>query len=455
MLRLGDTSDDVSGARKRTPATVFSFQPRFPGYVSVLFGRTLRNAMTTIQRWHGTALLREHRRAWDDLWQRSSVTAPTARAEQVGLYAETFSRPDTLETLVFTDGDRLIAALPLLPQRRAGLLTCLMLPHNDWTTGAAPLIDRTWVLDDIRRRDLATVMARALMGVSHRAVFLDGLSHDKSFWRDVVAAVQEQGGYAQWEARSDIAVLPIEVFGDGMLGRLSKSTRKRLRRAEKELARRGTTALRVWTPSTWGEAEREALARALQIEHAKALRPGWTSIIGADLADFFERQAELATAHHEFLLAFLELETSDPIAGTQLPDQAESSVESFPSSGPTRRSIAFEYGWLAKGVYHSLKVGYDPAFQEYSPGHLLMGRLGRYLIERGDVTTVDCLCRADTPLARTWRCHSYPTWRLWVCRPAWLGHTLAWGIKQKRQLFRPASTAADFGPPSSPTPSPL
>src|SRR6185436_2641362 len=35
------------------------------------------------------------------------------------------------------------------------------------------------------------------------------------------------------------------------------------------------------------------------------------------------------------------------------------------------RPIAFEYGWNAKGVYHSLKVGYDESAANLSPGQLL------------------------------------------------------------------------------------
>ena len=35
------------------------------------------------------------------------------------------------------------------------------------------------------------------------------------------------------------------------------------------------------------------------------------------------------------------------------------------------RAVTFELGHVAKGVYFSTKVGYDPAYAAYTPGQLL------------------------------------------------------------------------------------
>lgn len=363
--------------------------------------------MITTERWRGTSRLLEHREAWDDLWQRSAVTVPTARAESVASYAQTFSSADSLQSIVVREDSAIIAAVPLVPHRRAGFLHCLGLPHNDWTTGAAPLVDRRLIEQPRRASEVATELAHTLRNGPQRAVFLDGLHHHLSFWKMVGIRLQQLGGYAQWEARASIAVLPIERFHSDPFSHLSKNARKKLRRAARQLARQGSVSLRVLTPSSMNTHERRWLDQALEIEHHKSDRPGWTSIISAGLRDFFHQQAAIASRRGEFLLSFLELD---------------------------RVPIAFEYGWLAKHVYHSLKVGYEPTFRSYSPGHLLMARLGRYLAKRGDVQAVDCLCRSDTALAQTWKADAYPVYRLWACRPAWLGQTLAWGLKQKQFL---------------------
>ncbi len=375
--------------------------------------------MIITERWRGTSRLLEHREAWDDLWQRSAVTVPTARAESVVSYVETFSSADSLQSIVVREDSAIIAALPLVPRRRAGFLHCLGLPHNDWTTGAAPLVDRRLIEQPQRASEVATELARAFMSGPQRAIFLDGLHHDVSFWRMVETGLQQIGGYAQWEARASIAMLPIERFHSDPFSHLSKNARKNLRRAARRLAQRGSVSLRVITPSSMNAHERRWLDQALEIEHHKSDRPGWTSIIAAGLRDFFHQQADIASRRGEFLLSFLELD--------HVP-------------------IAFEYGWLAKQVYHSLKVGYEPAFRSYSAGHILMARLGQYLAKRGDVTAVDCLCRSDTALAKTWKADAYPVYRLWACRPAWLGQTLAWGLKQKQ--FLTGSVAPQAAMPS-------
>ena len=35
------------------------------------------------------------------------------------------------------------------------------------------------------------------------------------------------------------------------------------------------------------------------------------------------------------------------------------------------QAVAFCYGLTAKGVFHSLKIGYDPAYADCAPGQLL------------------------------------------------------------------------------------
>jgi hypothetical protein len=100
-----------------------------------------------------------------------------------------------------------------------------------------------------------------------------------------------------------------------------------------------------------GEAA-HGMRRGLEIENL-----GWKGAAGSSVLQtsametFFLQQAELLSQEKQLELAFLE------------------------SAG---RPIAFAYGQAAKGVFHSAKIGYDPAFAEYSPGQLLR----YFLLER-------------------------------------------------------------------------
>jgi len=55
------------------------------------------------------------------------------------------------------------------------------------------------------------------------------------------------------------------------------------------------------------------------------------------------------------------------------------------------RPIAFEYGWFAKGVYHSLKVGYDEQYAQYSPGQLLVAHILEHFHRNHSCHRFDCL----------------------------------------------------------------
>jgi len=72
---------------------------------------------------------------------------------------------------------------------------------------------------------------------------------------------------------------------------------------------------------------------------------------------------------------------------------------------------AFLWGWEAKGVVQALKIGYDPEFGRFSPGHLLWYLWFQKLAERGQPVNVDFL----GPLiegVRVWPTGSYPIGRV-------------------------------------------
>ena len=53
--------------------------------------------------------------------------------------------------------------------------------------------------------------------------------------------------------------------------------------------------------------------------------------------------------------------------------------------------IAFEYGWLAKGVYFSPKVAYDERYAGISPGQLLRAALIERFQQDGSCRSIDYL----------------------------------------------------------------
>ena len=96
------------------------------------------------------------------------------------------------------------------------------------------------------------------------------------------------------------------------------------------------------------------------------------------------------------------------------------------------RNVAFCYGVLGKGVLHSFKIGYDPAFAALSPGHLLQFHLLEALHADPRVTAVDYI-GTMTEYHASWRPEVYPFARLaFARRGSLLGRAVMWGLQRMR-----------------------
>jgi len=84
------------------------------------------------------------------------------------------------------------------------------------------------------------------------------------------------------------------------------------------------------------------------------------------------------------------------------------------------RMIAFDFGGLANGVYHSRKVGYDPQYAACSPGQLLQQHLLECLTAAGEVRSIDCMGPISDAV-RCWRPRTYQMGRVVIAArgPLW------------------------------------
>ena len=69
---------------------------------------------------------------WDDLWRRSEVTVPTARAELIAHWIE-HSAPAAVRALAVERDGRFVAALPLIGGRLKRYIPIGRLPYNNWS----------------------------------------------------------------------------------------------------------------------------------------------------------------------------------------------------------------------------------------------------------------------------------------------------------------------------------
>jgi CelD/BcsL family acetyltransferase involved in cellulose biosynthesis len=129
---------------------------------------------------------------------------------------------------------------------------------------------------------------------------------------------------------------------------------------------------------------------------------GWkgragTSVLGTpEMLEFYLRQARQLAAWGHLHLALL---------------------------GAGEREVAFEYGWIAKGVYHSYKIGYDEEFAACGPGQLLFQRLLASFAAARRVELIDCMGPLDEAVAR-WATRTQAVGRLVIAPGRRVGRAL-------------------------------
>ena len=129
--------------------------------------------------------LRSAAPAWDDLWWRSDVALPTARAELLAQWLECFARRKDFHAFAVEEDGRLVAALPLISRRLAGVLPVGTLPCNPWSPCGELLLDPTADTDAA----LDAILAAA-GDVSWQWLWLNDTVVHSPRWRAFVAGLR-------------------------------------------------------------------------------------------------------------------------------------------------------------------------------------------------------------------------------------------------------------------------
>jgi CelD/BcsL family acetyltransferase involved in cellulose biosynthesis len=351
--------------------------------------------------------LRASAEPWDDLWRRSHVTVPTARAELVAQWVECFQPQAAFEAIVLCRRSQFLAALPLVSCRRGGWIESWDLPGNEWSPAGALLLDPQADPDQIAQR-LVAEMARLPTAL----FWFDAVGVDDPGWPSLLAAANradfETDVFHRWDS-GWIDVCREEAFP---AAGCAKNFRKKTRKAIRELSAAGALQLRVERPRDDSEA-RDLLADAWQIEHA-----GWKGRAGTsvrsrrEIRRFYEQQACQLARWGQLTLAFLDLD--------DVP-------------------IAFEYAWWAKSVHHAMKVGYQERFARYSPGQVLVHQLLERFRESGECESVDVIGILDDAIG-CWRPRRRRLARLLLAPRGWLNRSV---VVASRRLLPPVRSWRD------------
>jgi CelD/BcsL family acetyltransferase involved in cellulose biosynthesis len=190
-----------------------------------------------------------------------------------------------------------------------------------------------------------------------RLLWLDEAVLDAPRWRRLQQAFADRRMTAAAHRRWPVGRVAIDGDWSAYKARWSRKHRQKMAWAGRRLAERGQVRLVVQSRLAPDEVA-AWMRRGFEIEDRS-----WKGVAGSSvlrtpgLADFFTRQAEQAARWGQLELVFLECGD---------------------------RPAAFCYGLSAKGVFHSMKVGYDREFAEQVPGQLLRYHLlDRFFAEVG------------------------------------------------------------------------
>lgn len=332
---------------------------------------------------------------WDDLWQRSDVTLPNARAELIAHWIEQFAPVHEFQALAVEEGGHWVAALPLVGSRVAGVLRAGTLPVNPWAYGGGLLLDCS-----ADRAAVLEALVRAMRDLPWHVMWLDEVPLDSPQWALFRKALARNGTPSSWHARYDVGLIELCGAWEPYWRSLSSHHRQNIGNAGRRLARRGEVRFDLETNPSREQVE-TLLYSGFEVEDRSWKGRTGSSVFRRRMFPFYLRQARQLAEWGHLALAFLRF------------------------SG---RPIAFCYGMIAKGVFHYCKIGYDPDFASYSPGQLLLNDLLQRLREDPICRAVDTLGEVTDATAR-WKPSIYRVGQIVLPSRRLLGRMAVYGHK--------------------------
>lgn len=361
---------------------------------------------------HDARILADQAELWNDLWQRSTLAAPSARAEQIANWIDTFAADETFYALTVHDGEKLVAALPLIGRRMKHLVRVGMLPHNEWTSGGELLVDPS--------TDVAAALDCLCEGIADipwPLMWIDEVPLSAPNWIAFRAALERAKMSFETTYMASTAQVAIGNDWANYEATRDGNHRRSRRRYAKKLEQAGTVRFEVHVPKTPDETDRLCQV-AFDIEHRSWKGAAGSSAIAAGQYELYQRQARLFAASGHLEFAFLTLD---------------------------EQPIAFAYCWRAKGTTFIANLGYDDSFRQFGPGQQLVMHLLERLHGDSDCHLLDFWGRL-APWNESWATQTYDVSRLVVAPPRIMS----------RGLLKAYASLCDLrAPQSEPAPPPV
>jgi CelD/BcsL family acetyltransferase involved in cellulose biosynthesis len=351
--------------------------------------------------------------AWDDLWWRSDVAMPLLRAELLAQWIEQFKARAAFRALVVAEGDRWVAAMPLVSCHIRGLVSAAVLPGNPWVPCDDMLLDPMSDADAVCEMLLAEIARRRWP-----LLWLDAIVAETPRWQAFLRACQRAGIPTSYHQRWSVGRVEINQPWDVYQKRLPKNHRQGMVRVARRLACEGEVRFEMGSYLEPGQVE-PWLREAFGVEDLSWKGQSGSSILRTrGMSEFFARQARELARLGQLETAALRLDG---------------------------RMVAFLYGMRAKGVYFAHKISYDPSLAAFSPGQLLFHHILEQLHNDGQAQALDFIGPVNQAQSR-WRPATYSIGRLVVAPRRWSGRAALLAYKHIWRRFADLRTSIASAP---------
>lgn len=320
------------------------------------------------------AALRAASQTWDALWWRAAASLPTLRAETAAQWSEQFASGRLAAVCIEQEGC-FVAALALVPLRFKRMVPALGPASGIWSRCGDLLLD-----PEAEVQAVCDLLLHALLGLHAPLVWCDAVPYGQAGWQALRDAAVDQHHWCLRMDQSPVGQVSLQHDWNEYFRSRSSSFRRAMRRAEQRAAQARGVEL-AWYEEPSAQQAEHLVRVAFELEHL-----GWKGRRGGSvlsvpgLVHFFQRQARQLAEWKQVRFAFL-MHAGQP--------------------------IAFEYAPCAKGVYHAVKVGYDEAWHELSPGQLLRHRAYQRLFADRSLRAIDFSGPLTHATAR-WATHIEP-----------------------------------------------
>jgi CelD/BcsL family acetyltransferase involved in cellulose biosynthesis len=325
--------------------------------------------------------------SWDNLWWRSEITMPTARAELLAQWIEQFAPQADFHMLAVENQGKWVAAMLMVGVKIGRVLNVGAMPVNAWVPGGGLLLDAN------AETDVALdLLVGATRGLPWQWLWLEGVPLNAPRWKAFQRAISRAGMASDVLERYQAGLIKIDRNWEAYRKRWSRNHRQNMAKAARRLAKEGDVDFQMY--SMLGPEEVEPLLRkGFEVEDRSWKGEAGSSVFKRGMFEFLVRQAKQLARWGQLELSFLELNA---------------------------RPIAFFYGFNAKGVYHPCKIAYDPEYAPFSPGQLLFYHILERLHHDPERRAIDCSGEMSEATSR-WRPTTYTIGQLVVAPRRLLG----------------------------------